>query len=233
MALVLPSQAALGVMSDETQDRTPATESATEASQIGRAGSPQLEGQDDRNDLLAVRDGDEAAARRLLSRHGSSMMRTAWRVLGSYGSSEADDVVQEAMIAALTTAALPTGDVGAWLRAIVVRKALDALRRSRRREEQPLTQVEGEGRQPTARDELGGALDVITVRKALGQLSPSDRAVLTLVDLEGWPMAEAAKMLGITHVAIKLRASRARRKLARMIREGGAGGTASDRTQSV
>jgi len=55
----------------------------------------------------------------------------------------------------------------------------------------------------------------------MATLSPIDRAVLTLVDLEGWPMAEAAKMLGLTYVAIKLRASRARRKLAGVIREGG------------
>ena len=73
------------------------------------------------------------------------MVRTAWRVLGSYGDREADDVVQEAFIAALTTPALPAGDVGAWLRAIVARKALDSLRRVRRREEQPWPETGAEG----------------------------------------------------------------------------------------
>ncbi|MDX1388616.1 MAG: sigma factor, partial [Acidobacteriota bacterium] len=82
--------------------------------------------------LLAARDGDQKAGRELVTSHGSSMLKTAWRVLGRYGGNEADDVVQEALIAALTTRALPTTDVGAWLRAITARKALDFLRRSAR-----------------------------------------------------------------------------------------------------
>ena len=64
---------------------------------------------------------------------------------------------------------------------------------------------------------------MIAVRQALAQLSATDRAVLTLVDLEGRSMAEAAEALGLTRVAIRLRAVRARRKLARVIREGPGG----------
>ncbi len=78
--------------------------------------------------------------------------------------------------------------------------------------------ADGEGRQPTAPDELGARLDVLTLRKALRNLSPTDRAVLTLVDLEGRSMAETAEALGLTRVATKLRASRARKKLARLLR---------------
>ena len=204
-------------------EQTPRRPTRAPGSAIDRAGSPEL----DREDLLAARGGDEEAAQRIVSQHGQSMMRTAWRVLGSYGSRDTDDVVQDAFIAALTTDALPSGDVGAWLRAIAARKALDELRRKGRRVEQPLPANEGEGPQPEAPNDLGGHLDVLTVRKALATLSATDRAVLTLVDLEGWPMAEAAKILGLTYVAIKLRASRARRKLARVIREGGPAGSKS------
>ena len=172
-------------------------------------------------ELLSARDGDERAARDLVTRHGESMMRTAWRVLGRYGGRDADDVVQEAFIAALTTDALPTGNVGAWLRAIAARKALDELRRKGRRAEDAFPETEEGGAALTADDRIEGHLDVLTVRAGLAALSPSDRALLTLVDLEGWPMREAATMLGLTHVAVKLRASRARKKLARALREGG------------
>lgn len=170
--------------------------------------------------LFAARDGDEDAARGLVAAHGGSMVRTAWRVLGRYGDREADDVVQEAFIAALTTEALPTGDVGAWLRAIAARKALDSLRRVRRRDEQPLPEP---GVEPEASAGADTPLDVIAVRRGLAQLAPTERAVLTLVDLEGRSMAEAAAALGLTRVAIRLRAVRARRKLARLIREGPGG----------
>jgi len=147
------------------------------------------------------------------------MTRTAWRVLGRYGGSAGEDVVQEALIAALTTDALPHGDVGAWLRAIAARKALDEARRLGRRVS-PVSLDEDGAVEPAAAS--SPALEVLMLRQALSTLSPTDRAVLTLCDLEGFSMAEAARALGLTRVAAKLRASRARRKLARLIgpREG-------------
>ena len=172
---------------------------------------------EDLDDLLGARRGDEAAARRLVARHGASMMRTAWRVLGRWGGRDGEDVVQEALIAALTTDALPTGDVGAWLRAIAVRKALDEARRRGRRAEEPLDPNDTGANEPIAADGPRARLDVLAVRQALASLAPADRAVLTLVDLEGWSMAEAARALGLTRVAAKLRASRARRKLGRLL----------------
>jgi RNA polymerase sigma-70 factor (ECF subfamily) len=178
---------------------------------------------DDVETLLAARGGDHRAGRRLVERHGPSMVRTAWSVLGRYGGTEADDVVQEALIAALTTGALPTGDVGAWLRSIVVRKALDSLRRSDRRREQPLSDPGTEGREHAVAGGVENALDHLALRAALARLSPIDRAVLVLADLEGRTMAEVAEAVGSTRVAVKLRASRARRRLARELGPGAAG----------
>ncbi len=167
---------------------------------------------EDLEKLLAAREGDHDAGRWLVNLHGPSMVRTAWSVLGRYGGSEADDVVQEAFIAALTTPALPRGgDVGAWLRAITARKALDWTRRSARRREQPLSETgEGSAASPPADD-------ILTLRTALAHLSPVDRAILVLADIEGRSMGEVAELLGLTRVAVKLRASRARRKLSRML----------------
>jgi len=168
--------------------------------------------------LSAAREGSQEAGRRLMAAYGPSMVRTARNVLGRYGGNEADDVVQEAFIAALTTAALPTGDQGAWLRAITVRKALDSIRLARRRGEQPLPESDGAVAELERQGSASMPLDVLAVREALRLLSPTDRAVLTLVDLEGRSMAETAAALGITNVAVRLRAVRARRKLARVLR---------------
>jgi len=172
----------------------------------------------ERDELLSARKGDPEAGRRLMARHGPSMIRTAWRVLGRYWEAEAEDVVQEAFIAALTTPAIPAGeDVGAWLRAIVVRKALDQIRRTTRRAEQPLLDSDAEGSELAAAGNPEATLEVLAVRAALARLSSLDRAVLTLVDLEGRSMAEAARALGSTRVGVRLRASRARKKLARLL----------------
>ncbi|HEX5045086.1 MAG TPA: RNA polymerase sigma factor [Candidatus Polarisedimenticolaceae bacterium] len=167
---------------------------------------------EDREALLRAREGHEEAARALIALHGGSMMRTARASLGRAAPGEAEDVVQEAWVAALATEALPTGDVGAWLRAIAVRKALDARRTRARRPEAPLDPA----REPGTGGE-GPRVTVLAVREALDQLSPADRATLVLADLEGRSMAEVAQTLGSTEVAVRLRASRARRKLRRLL----------------
>jgi RNA polymerase sigma-70 factor (ECF subfamily) len=172
--------------------------------------------------LLSAREGDNEAGRALVERHGPSMVRTAWSVLGRYGGHDADDVVQEAFVAVLTTSAMPAGeDVGAWLRAITVRKALDALRRSARRREQSLPGPDEHVSPPVAVENPATMLDVLTVRKGLARLTPIDRAILVLVDLEGHSMRAVARLLGLTRVAVKLRASRARRRLAGLLGPGG------------
>jgi RNA polymerase sigma-70 factor (ECF subfamily) len=146
-----------------------------------------------------------------MAEHGASMLRTARSVLGRYDGGDAEDVVQEAFVAALTTDALPTSDLGAWLRAITVRKALDAVRARRRRAEVEPVEQHGTANGPEP-------ADVLAVRQCLARLSASDRAVLVLVDVEGRSMGETASILGTTSVAVRLRAVRARRKLARLLR---------------
>lgn len=175
-------------------------------------------GPTDRDLLQAAREGNEEAARRLLVEIGPGMLRTAWHVLGRYGGSEAEDVVQEAFLAALTTTALPRGDLGAWLRSIAARKALDRTRRASWRSEVPLAEATSGERERTGPLVEPASEDVLAVREALSRLSPAERAVLVLVDLEGFSMAEAARRLGTTNLGTRLRASRARRKLAKLLR---------------
>ena len=142
------------------------------------------------------------------------MLATARHVLGRAGREEAEDAVQDALIAAWSTDALPHGDVGAWLRAIAVRKALDGRRRSRRLAEEPLPLE----REPpvTGKDALAG----LALERAFRSLAAGDRAVLVLVEVEGLSMAEAARSLGTTTMALKWRAVRARRRLRALLTGG-------------
>jgi RNA polymerase sigma-70 factor (ECF subfamily) len=172
----------------------------------------------DRHVLASARDGSEEAGRRLMADHGPSMLRTAWHVLGRYGGNDAEDVVQEAFISALTTEALPHGDVGAWLRSITARKALDAVRGLKRRAEFPLPDPAAGEAELAAEGNPAATLETLTVREGLARLSAVDRAVLVLVDLEGHSMTEAAAVLGTTNVGARLRAVRARRKLSKLLR---------------
>lgn len=174
--------------------------------------------------LRAAREGDHEAGALLVRRHGASMMHTAWSVTGRYATHEADDVVQEALIAALTTDALPSGDVGAWLRAITARKALDGLRRRMRRVERPIEEVAEMAGPSASRGGANVPLAILGLRQALARLAPIDRAVLTLVDVEGFTMSEAARAIGSTTMAVKWRAVRARRRLRAFLQDGSVSG---------
>ena len=55
------------------------------------------------------------------------------------------------------------------------------------------------------------------VRRAIDQLPESYRTVLLLRDIEGLDTEEAAKMLGITANAVKIRLHRARMALRKLI----------------
>jgi RNA polymerase sigma-70 factor (ECF subfamily) len=48
---------------------------------------------------------------------------------------------------------------------------------------------------------------------ALSALGPDDRAIVTLAELEGWKLAEIAELLSVKEGSVKMRLSRARRKM--------------------
>jgi RNA polymerase sigma-70 factor, ECF subfamily len=85
--------------------------------------------------VRAAQQGDPAAVERLFAAHWAAAHRAAWYVVRD--AATAEDVAQEAFLAAVR--ALDRFDrrrpFGPWLRAIVARRAIDALRASRARHE--------------------------------------------------------------------------------------------------
>jgi RNA polymerase sigma-70 factor (ECF subfamily) len=85
--------------------------------------------------VRAAQRGDRAAVERLFAAHWAAAHRAAWYVVRD--AAAAEDVAQEAFLAAVR--ALGRFDrrrpFGPWLRAIVARRAIDALRASRARRE--------------------------------------------------------------------------------------------------
>src|SRR3954452_15105492 len=85
--------------------------------------------------VRAAQRGDRAAVERLFAAHWHAAHRAAWFVVRD--AATAEDVAQEAFLAAIR--ALDRFDrrrpFGPWLRAIVARRALDALRARRARRE--------------------------------------------------------------------------------------------------
>ncbi len=124
---------------------------------------------------------------------------------------DADDAVAEAYaIAWRRQRDIPRGAELGWLIG-VTRRVLANVRRSRRRagalhallDLQPRTP----GPDPTDRIEDG------ELRAALMALSPLDREAVVLTAWFDLPSADAARALGITPAAFRMRAARARRRL--------------------
>jgi RNA polymerase sigma-70 factor (ECF subfamily) len=108
-----------------------------------------------------------------------------------------------------------------WLSRVAVRTCLDALRAEKRRPETRWEDLsEGELRwlefmvsEEAAVPEAAPEETRELVGRLLGQLSPEDRLVVSLMDLEQKSVAEVTQITGWNGPLVKIRAFRARRKL--------------------
>ena len=126
------------------------------------------------------------------------------RICGAIALDEGDDAVQEAMIAVLRNLGglREPAALHRWARRIAVRESLRiAGRRS------PLASTDAIAEHPAPSVDLDAALDVVAV---LGELTPSQRAILVLRDLDGLSEEEAARVLRVPAGTVKSRLHRAR-----------------------
>ncbi len=161
--------------------------------------------------------GDPDAFGVLFTRHKDRMWAVAVRTLGD--ADEAADALQDAMISAFRQAASFRGDsaVTTWLHRIVVNACLDRMRRRAARpattglEESALDSLRTFSQRPAGETEA--AETSLEVRAALHHLPPEQQAALVLVDMLGYPVADAAEVLGISPGTVKSRCARGRARL--------------------
>ncbi len=144
----------------------------------------------------------------------------ALRTLGD--REEAADAVQDALLSAHRGAARFRGDaaVTTWLHRIVVNACLDRARRRRSHPTVPLPTGDHSHDAPHGPEPVAPVPDpdtALVVREALAALPPEQRAALVLVDVQGYPVAEAAVILDVAEGTIKSRCARGRAKLAVML----------------
>lgn len=121
-----------------------------------------------------------------------------------------DDVVQEAVARALRVGRLCDFEHPlAYLRQAILSIVSNHRRARSRRRIAMLRISDTDGEVPPYPSDLA----------ELFRLSPKDRAILYLADVEQTPMAEIAIHLGCTEVAVRKAASRARQRLRRLMLE--------------
>lgn len=161
-------------------------------------------------DLLSAHAaGDRDAFEELIRRHQNRLWAVALRTLGD--REEAADALQDALLSAYRAANRFRGEaaVTTWLHRIVVNACLDRIRRRQARPTVPLPESgPNEPATDTDRD------TPLMVRAALDELSADQRAALILVDIQGYPVTDAAEILGVAEGTIKSRCARGRARLA-------------------
>ncbi len=166
-------------------------------------------GRSDAELLAAHVGGDRYAFEELFYRHHRQLYRLAR--ITSHNPEDAADALQDAMLSAHRSAPGFRHDaaVSSWLYRIVVNACLDRLRRSKAH---PTTALEDDT--CPVGDPASRVDTAIVVERALMRLPVEQRAAVVAVDMQGYSVAETARMLGIAEGTVKSRCSRARAKLA-------------------
>jgi RNA polymerase sigma-70 factor (ECF subfamily) len=177
--------------------------------------------------VAAAQAGNPAAAERLVEHLYPLVQRIVHahrpRRMGE------DDLVQEVFMKMLSRLgdyrSMPGIPIDHWAARLAVRTCLDHLRAERRRPELRwsdlsersqawLEYLRADAAQPPAAS-AGETKEVVDA--LLDRLPAADRLVLTLLDLEGHPVAEIAKLTGWSASLVKVRAFRARHRLRALV----------------
>jgi RNA polymerase sigma-70 factor (ECF subfamily) len=172
--------------------------------------------------LVAHVAGDRYAFEELFYRHHRQLHRLAR--ISSRTPEDAADALQDAMLSAHRSAPRFRHDasVSSWLYRIVVNACLDRLRRNKSHLTTALEEDTCHVGDPTPRVDTA-----IVVERALLRLPVEQRAAVVAVDMQGYSVAETARMLGIAEGTVKSRCSRARAKLAEALEYFNAGAAAA------
>ncbi|GHA98171.1 MULTISPECIES: RNA polymerase sigma factor SigM [Streptomyces] len=169
-------------------------------------------------DLLAQHvAGEPDAFGELVRRHRDRLWAVALRTLGD--REEAADAVQDALVSAFRAAHTFRGQsaVTTWLHRITVNACLDRARKAASRKTAPVDDAERldqllepheSAEAPAERQDLHREL-----LAALATLPAEQRAALVLVDMQAYPVAEAARVLDVPTGTVKSRCARGRARL--------------------
>ena len=180
--------------------------------------------------VAAALAGDEDAFGKLFERHRRLVARIAGRFFSQV--EQIEEIIQDSFTKAYfalgTYHGTHAASFKAWLGQITVNSCYDQLRRTQRRPPQSFiditdsenhelgTQLRAAG---SSADVERAAISRDLAAKLLSRLSAEDRLVLTLLDVEGFSVAEIAEMTGWSISKVKVRAHRARVHLRRILQK--------------
>ena len=178
--------------------------------------------------VARVRNGDESSFEELFNRHRQRVALIASRFFRQ--RERIEEIIQESFTKAFFAledfSNQQESSFAAWLARIAYNTCYDELRRMKRRPESALSDVseeEAAGLKAQLRAQgVGGNIEANAIArdlagKLLSRLSPEDRWVLVMLDVEGLSVSEIAKLAGWSVSKVKVRAHRARASLRRVL----------------
>ena len=187
------------------------------------SGKGQLSGEDERLLLQRVKAGDQKAFEAIFNHYVSRVYRQAFKLVGN--EADAEDVVQEVFLLVYRKAKLFLGksEFSTWLYRLTANVALTKLRQRKKDKVESLDEYMPNFRKDghhIVRPVVDWTQDVDKfvamkefhqiIQQAIDQLSPMDKAVVVMSDMEEMSNPEISETLGITVPAVKARLHRAR-----------------------
>ncbi|MET7286761.1 RNA polymerase sigma factor SigM [Streptomyces sp. NPDC005573] len=173
--------------------------------------------------------GDPDAFGEIVRRHRDRLWAVALRTLGD--REEAADAVQDALVSAYRAAHTFRGQsaVTTWLHRITVNACLDRARKAASRKTAPVDDTERLEQLLEPHESASAPAERNDVHRqlldALRTLPAEQRAALVLVDMQGYPVAEAARILEVPTGTVKSRCARGRARLLPLLTHLRPGGT--------
>lgn len=173
--------------------------------------------------IIRVADGDDESLEEILRRYRERMHRIAFRI--THNHSDAEDVVQEVSLIIYRKAHTFRSDArfSTWLYRLVTNESISRLRQIKRRKadsldnymprfddsghhaERPVIDWSQDIEKRVAEREIHEIIE-----RAMEQLSPLDRSVVVLSEVEELTNPEIGQILGLSVLAVKGRLHRAR-----------------------
>ena len=164
-----------------------------------------------------IRDGEIACFAPLLERYSKQVFSLVVRIVGN--KEDAEELAQDVFVKAYSSLSSFRGECSfsTWIYRIAYNIAISATRKKARDfvpvDENSVMDIVDETDEIVFEDSDSGSMRFVYLNHALDELSPEDRALITLFYKEGWLIGEIAVITGLTETNVKTKIFRIRKKL--------------------
>jgi len=161
--------------------------------------------------------GKKEAQQALYDQYAATMLGLCYRYTKSY--EDAEDVLQDGFIKVFTHLHQykKDGDLGAWIRRIMVNTAISYLNRHRRYKKEMT--VDDISMHPVSDENPEVSLDTKELIETIRKLPAGYQAVFNMIAVDGYPQTEIAELMDMNINTVRSQYSRARSMLIRILKE--------------